>query len=163
LIKTFLLPALVAAWLMGCSSSSHSYEIRGRVVNVSDGDTLTVLTAGNVQKKIRLAAIDAPEKKQSFGTQSKRFLESMCRDSNAVVDVVDTDRYGRIVGFVTCNGVGVEKKMVESGMAWVYRSYARGRADLYAAEASARSRGEGLWADNSTPIPPWEWRKNSPR
>ena len=44
-------------------------EINGRVVAVADGDTLTVLDAKNVQHKIRLGGIDAPEKKQAFGNR----------------------------------------------------------------------------------------------
>ena len=34
----------------------------GNVINVADGDTITVLDADKVQHKIRLAGIDAPEK-----------------------------------------------------------------------------------------------------
>jgi endonuclease YncB( thermonuclease family) len=36
---------------------------------VADGDTITVLDADKVQHKIRLAGIDAPEKKQAFGNR----------------------------------------------------------------------------------------------
>lgn len=42
--------------------------ISGRVVGVTDGDTVTVLVNGHDQYKIRLSGIDAPEKKQAFGT-----------------------------------------------------------------------------------------------
>ncbi|MBU3662318.1 MAG: hypothetical protein FGM41_03860 [Bacteroidetes bacterium] len=36
--------------------------IAGKLIAVSDGDTFTLLTADNVQYKIRLNGIDCPEK-----------------------------------------------------------------------------------------------------
>ena len=42
-------------------------DLRGRVVAVSDGDTVTVLDAERHQHKVRLAGIDAPEKAEPFG------------------------------------------------------------------------------------------------
>jgi endonuclease YncB( thermonuclease family) len=44
------------------------------VVAVADGDTLTILDAGRQQRRIRLAEIDAPEKRQPFGQRSKQSL-----------------------------------------------------------------------------------------
>ncbi|MDD2770132.1 MAG: nuclease, partial [Methylococcus sp.] len=38
--------------------------LTGRVVGVLDGDTITVLSGGNRQTRVRLAQIDAPEKRQ---------------------------------------------------------------------------------------------------
>lgn len=52
----------------------QSDELRGRVVGVADGDTLTVLDAGQQQIKVRLADIDAPEKAQPYGQRSKEAL-----------------------------------------------------------------------------------------
>lgn len=46
-------------------------ELKGRVVKVSDGDTITLLDAGNNQHKIRLNGIDAPEKSQAFGEKCR--------------------------------------------------------------------------------------------
>ena len=45
--------------------------LTGRVVKVSDGDTITLLDATNAQSKIRLNGIDAPEKSQAFGEASR--------------------------------------------------------------------------------------------
>ena len=51
--------------------SCHAASIEGRVVGVADGDTITVLDADKSRHKIRLAGIDAPEKKQAFGQLPK--------------------------------------------------------------------------------------------
>jgi micrococcal nuclease len=130
----------------------------GSVVGISDGDTLTLLDESKVQHKIRLAAIDAPEKAQAFGNRSKQALSDLCYDKAASIKVVDTDRYGRTVGEVTCAGTNANEAMVKSGMAWVYRKYAKGYPGLYKLEDEAKAAKRGLWAD-SNPVPPWEWRK----
>ena len=49
----------------------HAETLTGRVVAVADGDAVTVLDSTNVQHKVRVAGIDAPEKKQAFGNRSK--------------------------------------------------------------------------------------------
>jgi endonuclease YncB( thermonuclease family) len=130
----------------------------GRVVGISDGDTLTLLDESKVQHKIRLAAIDAPEKAQAFGNRSKQALSDLCYDKVASIKVVDTDRYGRTVGELSCAGTNANEAMVRSGMAWVYRKYAKGYPGLYKLEDEAKAAKRGLWTD-SNPVPPWEWRK----
>lgn len=137
---------------------AHGETINGRVVGVSDGDTLTVLDASNTQFKIRLAAIDAPEKSQLFGERGKQKLSEICYGKNASVRVVSADRYGRSVGDVDCAGINANQQMIQSGLAWVYRKYDKGHAHLYAFEEDARNARLGLWAD-SNPVAPWDWRK----
>lgn len=137
---------------------AHGETINGRVVGVSDGDTLTVLDASNTQIKIRLAAIDAPEKSQPFGERGKQKLSEICYGKNASVRVVSTDRYGRRVGDVDCAGINANESMIQTGLAWVYRKYDKGHEYLYAIEEEARNSRRGLWMDTN-PIAPWEWRK----
>lgn len=105
---------------------AHGEIINGRVVGISDGDTLTILDASNTQFKIRLAAIDAPEKAQPFGQRGKQKLSEICYGKNSSVNVVSTDRYGRSVGDVDCAGINANQAMIESGLAWVYRKYDKG-------------------------------------
>lgn len=50
-------------------SLSFAFE---KVVGISDGDTISVMRDGKVQK-VRLAGINAPEKKQAFGNRAKKF------------------------------------------------------------------------------------------
>lgn len=133
--------------------------IMGHVVGISDGDTLTVLDSGNRQYKIRLSAIDAPEKNQPFGMKSKQALSSLCYGKEAKVTPLKEDRYGRTVADVDCGGRNVNEEQIRAGMAWVYRKYSKGYGDLYRLEDEARAGRQGLWADLE-PVPPWEWRNN---
>lgn len=126
-----------------------------KVIGVQDGDTLTVLKDRH-PLRIRLADIDAPEKKQDFGQRSKQSLSDMCFGKDARYDVRAIDKYGRTVARVRCAGVDVNPAQVARGMAWVYVQY---NADtrLPAVQAAARLRRNGLWADKE-PVPPWEFR-----
>ena len=137
--------------------ASADGSIAGRVVGVADGDTLTVLDDTNQQHKIRLAGIDAPEKAQPFGQAGKKRLAELCYNKQATVEVVNTDRYGRTVGDVTCDGVHANAEMVRGGNAWVYRHYDKGFESFYPLEEAAKEARLGLWAEDS-PTPPWEWR-----
>jgi micrococcal nuclease len=47
--------------------------IQGKVVGITDGDTLTLLV-DRAQYKIRLAQIDTPERAQPWGNKAKRAL-----------------------------------------------------------------------------------------
>ena len=133
--------------------------IVGLVVAIADGDTLTVLNEDFQQVKIRLAEIDAPEKRQPFGNRARQSLGEICHEKRAEVRVVDVDRYKRIVGRVFCAGVDANAAQVRRGMAWVYDRYAKDKT-LYRLQDEARSSGRGLWADRN-PMAPWDWRRRS--
>jgi endonuclease YncB( thermonuclease family) len=142
----------------------NAETITGNVVGVADGDTITVLDADKVQHKIRLAGIDAPEKKQEFGNRSKESLSDLVFDKTVNVETEKRDRYGREIGKVLVNGQDVNLVQVERGMAWFYRQYQREQSPndrrLYeAAEDAARADKRGLWRD-ADPMPPWEFRHN---
>ena len=130
--------------------------ITGKVLSVADGDTLTVLE-GKTQHKIRLFGIDAPEKKQAFGTKAKDALAALTFGKTVTVTVVDTDRYGRSVGKVTQGGADVSRKMVADGFAWRYKTYDK-KGEYTAAQAEAKDAKRGLWVDPE-PTPPWEFRR----
>ena len=132
-------------------------EIKGRVVAIADGDTITVLDANQVQRKIRLEGIDAPEKKQAFGTRSRQTLGDLVAGKDVTVQWNKKDRYGRIIGHVYLGDRDIDMEMVQAGMAWHYRQYSKS-AELAAAEAEARKDRLGLWAD-ANPVPPWAFRK----
>lgn len=90
--------------------------IEGRVVGVTDGDTVTVLDAEKLQHKIRLSGIDAPEKMQPFGQRSKESLSDLVFDKIVMVDTDKKDRYGREVGKILVNGVDANLVQVTRGV-----------------------------------------------
>ena len=157
--KNYIKVAFVGlAILVSLMASAHD-SISGRVVAVADGDTLTVLDENHQQHKIRLAGIDAPEKAQPFGQVGKQKLSEFCYMKQANVEVINTDRYGRIVGDVTCEGLHANEEMVWGGYAWVYRQYSKGFEYLFPIEEQAKLAQFGLWKD-AQPTPPWAWRRN---
>lgn len=134
-------------------------EYNGRVVGVSDGDTLTLLVDGRRQVKVRLAEIDAPEGGQPYGNRAKQELSALTFNKEARVRVQDTDRYGRTVGRVFVGGVDVSAEMIRRGAAWVFRKYVKD-ASLFNLEEEAKRQKRGLWGlPESERVPPWEWRR----
>lgn len=130
----------------------------GRVVGVSDGDTIEVMHAGRAQK-IRLYGIDCPEKRQDFGQRAKQFTSDLVYAQSVTVVPHDTDRYGRTVAEVfTADRRSLNEALVAAGLAWWYQRYAPQDTRFQRLEAAARSRGDGLWADRH-PQPPWEYRQ----
>jgi endonuclease YncB( thermonuclease family) len=137
--------------------------ISGRVVGVTDGDTLTILDTSDQQFKIRLSGIDAPEKRQPFGNRAKESLSEMVFSKQVVVEFHKEDRYRRKVGKVQHEGIDVNLEQVRRGMAWHYAAYEKEQApadrEAYArAEAEARAQSRGLWRQ-STQSAPWEFRR----
>lgn len=160
-IATIAAALLFAAVL--APAAGFAAELAGRVVAVSDGDTITVLDAGRKPHKVRLSGIDAPESRQAFGTRSTQSLAKQVFDRQVSVEWGKHDRYGRIVGVVFVDGRDVNLAQVRAGLAWWYRQYAREQApddrQLYeAAENEAKVARRGLWADPQ-PVPPWAWRR----
>ena len=155
-----LLPGLLALVPL----LSHAAPRNCLIVGVTDGDTLTA-RCGRIgayeQVKVRIAAIDAPEKKQPYGQRSRQALSRLCYAEKAVITERDTDRYGRTVADVSCNGEDAGSRMVSEGWAWVYDyngiATKRGGA-LFKLQDAARRQGLGLWAD-AKPTPPWDWRR----
>ena len=134
-------------------------EIRGKVVAITDGDTIKVLD--DLDKgvlKIRLNKIDAPEKNQAFGQKSKQYLSNLVFGKQVIIRFKEIDRYGRILGLIYIDGVEVNLQMVKAGMAWHYAYYDKTPAYIEA-EKKARDSKVGLWIDPE-PISPYEFRKS---
>lgn len=130
-----------------------------KVVTISDGDTITCLTAERTQIKVRLAEIDTPEKAQPYGQKSKEALSALVFGKQVTLVTQATDRYGRTVARVSAGGQDANREMVRLGAAWVYRQYSTDKS-LLAVEAEAQASRRGLWAmPEAERMPPWEWRK----
>ena len=152
---TRILCALVLAL-----SPAFGAELLGRVIGITDGDTITVLI-DRTPLTVRLHGIDAPEKKQPFGTRAKQTASALAFDQTVTVEITDTDRYGRTVGIIHLrDGRILSHELVEAGMAWWYRKYSPKDSVLASLEADAKQAKRGLWSDPNH-VPPWEWRKQA--
>ena len=76
-----------------------SIHFTGKVVGVSDGDTISVMHNGKAER-IRLSGIDCPEKGQAFGQRAKQFTSALVFGKEVTVAVQDSDKYGRTIGEV---------------------------------------------------------------
>ena len=130
------------------------FALSGKVIKVTDGDTIKILTPTNEQIKIRLYGIDAPEKKQPFGKKSKEFLAGLIAGKFVEIEEYGKDRYKRTLGVVYYGDEDINAKMVLSGYAWAFMRY----SDRYEAqEAMAKNKRLGLW-QGKNPIQPWRYR-----
>ena len=135
-----------------------------RVVGVADGDTITVL---HDQKpiRIRLAGVDAPERRQAWGNRARQFTAAACFNRTVTVHERDRDQFGRVVAdIILPDGQNLGDALVANGLAWHYRRYSSSMR-LAALEHKARDARRGLWAEPN-PVPPWEFRRtarNPPR
>lgn len=164
--------ALPSAAAEAAEAAEATQQLDTRVVGVADGDTITVLDGGRT-RRIRLAGIDAPEHSQPFSEKSRQALADRVFGRQVRIQWSKLDQYGRPVAKVLlvqdgdcatpCEpSLDVNLAQVTDGMAWHYRQYAREQAPAdrtayAAAEAQARERGAGLWAD-ADPVAPWNWR-----
>jgi endonuclease YncB( thermonuclease family) len=148
---------LIPIILFTATTALLADELRGKVVSIADGDTITVLDIDKKQHTVRLNGIDAPEKKQPFGAKSKARLGELVAGKDVVAEWTGKDNYGRVLGKVQQGPLDVNLQMVKEGLAWHYRKYSKSDK-LARAEAEAKAGKKGLWADPN-PMPPWDFRK----
>jgi len=153
--------------LLLTSTRVPAETLTGRITGITDGDTLTLLDAEHIPQKIRVAGIDAPEKRQAFGEKSKTHLSALAYNRQAQADCRKIDRYRRRICVVYVGGRDVGLEQIKAGMAWWYQQYAREqtkqeRIDYEHAEFLAKLHRYGLW-NSKDPTPPWEWRHDKRR
>lgn len=130
-------------------------NITGKVVSVTDGDTIKVLE-NNKEYKIRFSGIDAPEKSQDYGQKSKQFLSNLIFGKIVKVEIRDIDKYNRYVSDVYLENVWINSEMIKNGYAWHYKQYSKDQ-NLAKLEDTAKEKKLGLWADKN-PVAPWDYR-----
>jgi micrococcal nuclease len=148
----------LTAFLLACLTvpSLNAQEFRGKVVGVTDGDTITVLH-NSTPIKVRLNGIDAPEAGQPFGERAKQFASALCFGDEVTVKTFGIDKYGRTLGDVVLgDGRILNQELVKAGMAWHYKEYSKDAA-LAKLEQEAREKKVGLWSDPHA-VSPWDWR-----
>lgn len=132
----------------------------GKVVAITDGDTFKLLTQDSILHRIRIANIDCPERKQPYSKKAKQFTSDAIFGKFVNVDVLKTDRYGRLIGIVIYNdSLNLNYELVKNGLAWHYIAYSNDKIKLESLEKYAITNCLGLWHENDA-IAPWEWRKN---
>jgi endonuclease YncB( thermonuclease family) len=138
------------------TDTSQSYQ--AKVIAISDGDSLTV-RANDQTIRVRLAQIDAPERRQAWGQRSRQVLSQLIGGKTVLVMPHGTDRYGRTLATLTVQGEDINRAMVEKGAAWAYSSYVRDPA-IVAAQVRAQAAQQGLWAmPENERIAPWDYRR----
>lgn len=123
---------------------------------VADGDTLTARCAHETII-VRLAEIDAPERRQPWGERSRQHLALLCHGQPAEVRETARDRWHRMVARVRCAGIDASEAQVRAGLAWRFARYSTDPG-FESLEAAARAARTGLWSDPE-PVPPWQWRR----
>jgi endonuclease YncB( thermonuclease family) len=148
---TAILAALLPAHVF-----AKSFTFGGVVVKIHDGDTISVVRRGHAEK-VRLAGIDCPELRQSFGSRAKNFTNRLASGQMVTVRVQGSDDYGRRIGVVILpDGRSLNRELVAAGLAW--KAKESKNKELAKLEKEARRAKRGLWAD-ADPTPPWEYRK----
>lgn len=132
-----------------------------KINSVADGDTVNA-NCGDGLLKVRVYGIDAPELGQKpWGAQSQALLEQLLTRS-VKLEVVDTDRYGRVVARLYDGNRDLGLEMVRQGGAAVYEAYNDSPAYEYA-QQEAKQAKRGIWSRRGGQQEPWEWRRLNPR
>lgn len=129
-----------------------------RAVAISDGDTFSCQTTENKRLRVRLAEIDAPERKQPYGAEAKQALSALVLEKQVVLQINEVDRYGITRARAYVGGTDVNYTLVAQGAAWAYTKQLKDHR-LKDAETLARNMGKGLWQLPAEDIvAPWDWR-----
>ena len=127
---------------MSETKDPYVYRIKS-VLKVVDGDTIDAsIDLGfdiSLEKRIRLAGIDAPEsrttnlKEKAFGLESKERLKKALEDAKDILIKTEkpdsTEKYGRIIGhlFVNDQETSLNNQMIAEGYALEYEG---GKKDM---------------------------------
>ncbi len=145
---------------IGCLSRDIASSLV-KVIKVSDGDTVTVLTENKQQVRVRLYGIDTPEKRQPFGNKAKQFTSALVFGERVFIQVIDRDRYDRSVALVQLSdGRLLNEELLKSGLAWVYERYCKKAfcKKWKTIEIQAKANKRGLFR-NENALEPWKARR----
>ena len=162
LFRTFLL--LLVILFQACASIPTSKTalrtVSGTVTKVSDGDTIHLSTLEQTKLKVRLYGIDAPETVkidnktgrvnkpgQPYSEESWRALESKIMGKKVKVDILDIDKYRRMVGMIYLDDRNINLEMIREGYAEAFVEYLKPpyREEFLATQRGAKAASKGIW------------------
>ncbi|GAB3470590.1 thermonuclease family protein [Azotobacter salinestris] len=150
--------SLLSMLLLLGSTQAPAEEITGQVVEVLDGDTLSVVTSDDWQIHVRLANIDAPNPDQPYSDKARQTLSKLALGKRAILQVQARDLAGRSVAQMFVEGKDINREMIRRGAAWVAHDEATPLAELLPVEAEAKRERCGLWGQPRKDIvAPWIW------
>ena len=151
---------LLAACVLPCPAASDTLpaKLKGKVVRVADGDTVTIRLKDGTQEKIRFYGIDAPESDQDYGDKSREKLVSLIDGKTITVKTHERDQYDRVLGEIYLGKKDINLIMVQEGCAWHYDHYAPELTELADAQKQAQAAKKGLWNVEGEPTAPWDYR-----
>ena len=160
-IFVFIILPVTGLFAGPLQSKDYGYK----VIEVQDGDTF-IATDGNIKFRVRIAAMDAPEKGQPYSKIATYRLKEMIEDKEVEIVPVDKglDRYSRVLGFVKLNGEDVALTLIKQGLALYYRptckdypadkkKYNYDPQAHIKAEAKAKKEKLNIWKDSDVTYP----------
>lgn len=161
-IKTRWVLLFVFAFSFLICQQVKAAAITGKVVEVNEGDEITIFNL-NRKVRVKLMAIDAPEKDQAFGAAAKQHLFDLVNDKFVSVEYQGVGQHSILIGRVVRDGTDICAQMIRDGAAWFDVSnqnlLTQDQRDIYyQSEQAARSEKRGLWQSGDA-VAPWEFVK----
>jgi len=158
---SLLLIAALTIFINAHASQNIIRTVTGTVTKVSDGDTIHITTPERTKLKVRLYGIDAPETPkinrqsgqvhqpgQPYSEEAQKALKDKIMGKQVKLEILDIDKYRRMVGMVWLDDRNINLEMVREGYAEAFIEYLKPpyRAQFLEAEREAKSARLGIWS-----------------
>jgi endonuclease YncB( thermonuclease family) len=153
---------LLVVWLTSLCASAHATGLYGKVIEVNDGDTITIFNL-NKPVIVRLIGVAAPNQKQPFGDVAKQHLSDLILYRSVSVEYQGFVQNNYLLGTVLYKDMDIGAQMIRDGVAWFDPQTSSRMSEpdkqVYAdCERAARAEHRGLWQD-SAPVAPWNFKE----
>ena len=160
-ITNLFFTLLITIFLSVSISHATIRTVTGTVTKVSDGDTIHITTPEQTKLKVRLYGIDAPETPkinrqtghvhqsgQPYGEEAQKALKDKIMGKQVKLEILDIDKYRRMVCMVWLDDRNINLEMVREGYAEAFIEYLKPpyREQFLKAEREAKSARRGIWS-----------------